>query len=255
MGARSALALLVLLGAIAGGGYWLGTRSLSSPTPLIALGTPAAPASETGPDPADPANEAPLRVGERVEALSAEGWEPATLVSIDGDQARVDYARPDLPDEALDLRLLRRPSADAPPGLGATPGPGTPARLNQTAAGSIARAPDVLDGDAEDHGRIELIRADGEYIGCFRDTSDLDLAGHLERSAQNTPQRCVATCIGLGFAYAAVQYGESCLCGASYGRYGKADNCDYACSGDPGQTCGGYSANAVYATGIAQDPH
>ena len=33
-----------------------------------------------------------------------------------------------------------------------------------------------------------------EFIGCYKDTSDLDLNGHLERSAQNTPLRCSAIC-------------------------------------------------------------
>lgn len=88
------------------------------------------------------------------------------------------------------------------------------------------------------------------YIGCFKDTSDFDLNGHLERGSGNTPQRCIEACRQKGFAYAAVQYGQSCLCGNSYGKYGKADNCDYKCTGDPSQICGGYSANSVYSTGI-----
>lgn len=87
------------------------------------------------------------------------------------------------------------------------------------------------------------------YIGCFKDTSAFDLDGFLERSRNNTPQTCVATCRAKGFKYAAVQYGESCLCGNSYGKYGTADNCNMKCTGDSGQICGGYSANSVYATG------
>jgi hypothetical protein len=90
----------------------------------------------------------------------------------------------------------------------------------------------------------------GQWLGCFRDTSALDLDGYLERSASNTPQACVARCAGLGFPYAAVQYGESCLCGSGYGRYGAANNCNYPCTGDRSQSCGGNSANAVYATGV-----
>jgi len=87
------------------------------------------------------------------------------------------------------------------------------------------------------------------YIGCFKDTSAFDLDGYLERSESNTPQRCVQTCAAKGFAYAGVQYGQSCLCGNSYGKYGSADNCNMKCTGDPGQICGGYAANSVYATG------
>ena len=85
-------------------------------------------------------------------------------------------------------------------------------------------------------------------LGCFKDTSTLDLDGHLERSAQNTPQRCIAICKDKGFRYAAVQYGESCLCGNSYGKYGVAANCDMECTGGS-MTCGGYSANEVFDAG------
>lgn len=92
-------------------------------------------------------------------------------------------------------------------------------------------------------------RTGSEYVCCYKDTSVFDLDGFLERSAQNTPQRCIATCRAKGFAYAAVQYGESCLCGNAYGKYGPATNCDYACTGDPAAICGGYSANSVYRTG------
>lgn len=396
MSARSAGAVLLLLVAIGGSGYWLGSRSQA---PSTATGAPPPDRIDaSAPDPADPASEAPLRVGDRVEALSAEGWEAATISGIDGAQARVDYERSDLADESLDLRLLRpevrgnlpanppvalateptnlpdgtaqggesrgapgtgqAPIACAPPPfertqLNRVPPPDTAdelvavlrhtlecpqldprlradsfasmslavvrsrpdpdcagfrpgtldgrwethrdwalqrdaasigadlaarvttawdcglrsdgarymlhgellALLDATVAGHVDRMPDFVEDDVEGEGGIE-VSAEGAYLGCFRDTSDLDLSGHLERSAQNTPQRCVATCLGLGYVYAAVQYGESCLCGDSYGRYGNADNCDYACTGDPAQTCGGYSANAVYATGVTMpNPH
>lgn len=85
------------------------------------------------------------------------------------------------------------------------------------------------------------------YVGCYKDTSDFDLNGHLERGPQNTPQRCIAICRDKGFRYAGVQYGESCLCGNSYGKYGVADNCNMKCTGGP-MTCGGYSANEVFET-------
>lgn len=88
------------------------------------------------------------------------------------------------------------------------------------------------------------------YIGCFKDTSDFDLDGFLVRSSTNTPESCIAICRNKGFAFAAVQYGESCLCGNSYGKYGAADNCNYKCTGDGSKICGGYSANSVYGTGL-----
>ncbi len=88
-------------------------------------------------------------------------------------------------------------------------------------------------------------------IGCFRDTNaPLDIDGYIERSRANTPGRCVSICKSKGFRYAGVQYGESCLCGNSYGRYGAASNCNMACTGNSDETCGGGFANYVYATGV-----
>lgn len=91
-------------------------------------------------------------------------------------------------------------------------------------------------------------------LGCFRDTQPLDLDGHHARSANNTPLRCVAICADLGFAYAGLQYGESCLCGNQYGRYGTADNCNLPCTGNLNLSCGGYLANSVYSTGVTTPP-
>jgi hypothetical protein len=90
-------------------------------------------------------------------------------------------------------------------------------------------------------------------LGCFKDSNNpFDLDGHLERSANNTPQRCIEICRQKGFAYAGVQYGQSCLCGNSYGKQGLANNCNMPCTGDPKQICGGINSNIVYATGAGQ---
>ena len=89
------------------------------------------------------------------------------------------------------------------------------------------------------------------FLGCFHDPNNpFDLDGFLERSRTNTPDSCIKKCRARGFAYAGVQYGESCLCGNHYGQHGKASNCTMKCTGDPGKICGGYSSNSVYATGL-----
>ena len=89
-----------------------------------------------------------------------------------------------------------------------------------------------------------------QFLGCFKDPNNpFDLDGYLERSRQNTPQRCVQVCASRGFKYAGVQFAESCLCGNSYGRFGQAANCNMACTGDGRQVCGGSNANSVYSTG------
>jgi hypothetical protein len=89
-----------------------------------------------------------------------------------------------------------------------------------------------------------------QYMGCFKDSNNpFDLDGYLERSGQNTPQRCIQTCAARGFAYAGVQYGQSCVCGNRYGTQGQANNCNMACTGDSKLVCGGGNANSVYSTG------
>lgn len=89
-----------------------------------------------------------------------------------------------------------------------------------------------------------------QYMGCFKDSNNpFDLDGYLERSRQNSPKRCIDLCAAKGFAYAGVQYGESCVCGNRYGTQGQANNCNMACTGDAKTVCGGANANSVYSTG------
>jgi hypothetical protein len=82
-------------------------------------------------------------------------------------------------------------------------------------------------------------------LGCFKDTAVHDLDGYRERAARNSPVYCASLCKGKGFRYGAVQNGEMCLCGNSYGKYGPAENCDVKRTGDS-VTCGGGSTNEVF---------
>jgi hypothetical protein len=90
------------------------------------------------------------------------------------------------------------------------------------------------------------------YLGCFRDqgdpsgTSGRDLNGYVFNSAGMTTERCISACRSRGFRFAATQYTRWCFCGNSYGRSGRANNCNMRCSGNPAQTCGGSWANSVY---------
>lgn len=91
----------------------------------------------------------------------------------------------------------------------------------------------------------------GTYMGCFNDPNNpFDLDGYLLRSGQNTPLFCIQTCAAQGFAYAGVQYSESCLCGNSFGKFGISDHCNMPCTGDSSQICGGINSNSVFATGL-----
>jgi hypothetical protein len=90
-----------------------------------------------------------------------------------------------------------------------------------------------------------------KFLGCFKDSNNpFDLDGFLERSSRNTPESCVAKCRAKGFAFAGVQYGESCLCGNSFGKQGTSTACNIKCTGDSSKVCGGLYCNSVYGTGV-----
>lgn len=50
------------------------------------------------------------------------------------------------------------------------------------------------------------------------------------------------------FAYAGVENHTECRCGQVFGGQGNDSTCNYTCSGDPGQICGGYVANIILPT-------
>ncbi len=84
------------------------------------------------------------------------------------------------------------------------------------------------------------------YLGCFKDTYDRDLSGESQQQNQLTLQGCADSCRQKGFKYAAAQFGTYCFCGNSYGKHGKAANCDMNCGGNSNEICGGPWANSVY---------
>jgi len=71
-----------------------------------------------------------------------------------------------------------------------------------------------------------------------------------------TPAKCMEACQDQGFLFAGVQYGHECWCGNDAppeDRIVDMAECDYSCSGDSSQTCGGYWRMNVYkiAAGLA----
>lgn len=85
------------------------------------------------------------------------------------------------------------------------------------------------------------------YIGCYKDTGTRDLSGYTTNAPGMTTHMCVNLCREKSFAYAATQHSNHCFCDNSYGKYGKATNCDMKCGGNAGEMCGGYWANSVYS--------
>lgn len=107
----------------------------------------------------------------------------------------------------------------------------------------------ILKWNTRRHTRTSLKKT---YIGCFRDKGDpsgtrgRDLDGLAVSHSTMSVGQCIDLCSKKGFPYAGVQYGSWCFCGDSYGKFGKADNCNMACSGNASEICGGSWANSVY---------
>ena len=87
----------------------------------------------------------------------------------------------------------------------------------------------------------------GTYVGCYNDTGNRVLNGYSTSSGNMTVESCVSTCGAQGFTYAGLQAGSSCFCGnGRYNSAGQGNACNYTCSGNAGETCGGSWANSVY---------
>ncbi len=93
---------------------------------------------------------------------------------------------------------------------------------------------------------IGTVLGDTSYLGCFKDSNNRDLSGFTFNSDQMTTKLCLDTCRQKGFKYAGLEYSRYCFCGNSYGKLGKANNCNMPCSGAQKEICGGGWANSVY---------
>lgn len=91
----------------------------------------------------------------------------------------------------------------------------------------------------------------GQYIGCYVDNPNRDLEKWVYLPFDNTTnskETCAQNCSNLNYPYFGLQYSSQCFCGNSYGRYGGSNesDCNYVCTGDSSQICGGYWRNSIY---------
>ena len=91
-------------------------------------------------------------------------------------------------------------------------------------------------------------KANPEYLGCFVDKEDRDVKGSFVRTKTMTVEACASECRQQGYKIAAIQYGEQCFCGNTYGKFGRASDadCSVKCAGNDTQRCGGGWRNSVY---------
>jgi hypothetical protein len=92
------------------------------------------------------------------------------------------------------------------------------------------------------------------YAGCFRSPpgqafDTLLFTGTLDKSNM-TIEKCVAYCKGNDYRYAGIEYYGKCTCGASVNGFAVDESiCNYKCTGNKGEVCGGDNAVSIY-----QDP-
>lgn len=87
-------------------------------------------------------------------------------------------------------------------------------------------------------------------LGCYVDRGDRDLGYFSPLRGSMWPERCIEYCRELGFDFAGLQAGWACMCGNSYGTYGRTPletQCQSQCNGDSSQYCGGSWRNRVFA--------
>jgi len=88
-------------------------------------------------------------------------------------------------------------------------------------------------------------------IGCWGDNTTARTLHHgVGSSASNTVETCLDTCAAGGFALGGVEYGSECYCGnAILYNYGLSPECNYACSGNSEEICGGSGTINIYQNG------
>ncbi|TVY44145.1 WSC domain-containing protein [Lachnellula subtilissima] len=87
------------------------------------------------------------------------------------------------------------------------------------------------------------------YSGCFQDpSSPRALLYDSGLNTQNmTVEICVAFCKGNDYQYAGLEYYGECFCGASVnGPQIAESNCNYPCTGDNSEACGGNDIVSIY---------
>ncbi|KAB5511496.1 WSC domain-containing protein [Coniochaeta sp. 2T2.1] len=94
------------------------------------------------------------------------------------------------------------------------------------------------------------LRDDGlgryRYVGCFKENNPgRQLANQLYGNDANTNAMCIAACANKGYKFCGTQYNRECWGGPKIPTLQVDDlNCNYPCSGDLNQVCGGNGVGA-----------
>jgi hypothetical protein len=93
----------------------------------------------------------------------------------------------------------------------------------------------------------KMYRIHGTHLGCYRDQPQRDLNGTMTGSDYMSVDKCIEYCFSNSYQYAGLQYGYLCMCGNSFGAYGRDnESCNIKCRLNNHKTCGGAWKNDIY---------
>jgi WSC domain len=95
------------------------------------------------------------------------------------------------------------------------------------------------------------------YKGCYIDGANGRIINdQLPDSATLTVESCVASCVGLGYTVAGMEYSQQCFCGnytVNGATLAPADtDCSMPCSGNSKEFCGAGNRMSIYSKGTLQ---
>lgn len=95
------------------------------------------------------------------------------------------------------------------------------------------------------------------YQGCYVDNVNGRIFNNQQQdNPAMTVESCVATCVGLGFSVASMEFGVQCFCDTFVRNGGvlaaQGGECSVNCAGNAGEMCGGANRLSVYSNASLQ---
>ena len=83
------------------------------------------------------------------------------------------------------------------------------------------------------------------YGGCYTENNPgRQLQNNIYSGSNNTNENCISQCAAAGYIFAGTQYTDECWCGFNRPKTVNPDaNCNFACTGNVNEICGGNGAN------------
>jgi hypothetical protein len=171
--------------------------------------------------------------------------------------------------ECITVTLVVIPTTELPPTstVATTITTSTVATTSSTSTSSTSTAPTATPSTDPSDLFTDLTALGWRFLGCSpeeRWTTDgafRTLPDVVHSSDTMTNQWCVAWCEGQGFKYAGTEWNRECWCGNAYAStrapgttIASLATCDYPCTGDSTQICGGDAWLSLYEKCEEEEP-